>query len=95
MPRDFLAVDRLLPLPDFFLLVPRVALLADFFFAAAFFPDFLLAAFLEPLEPDFLLAPLRAFLVAICITPYWSLLSGYLQKQRLPIAEEALLVVDH
>ena len=94
-----LRVDLLLRLPAFFcvpfLLVPRVDLLADFLVLAfaALFPDFLPAAFLEPLEPDFLLERFRALLVAIYLLT--ETVAADLQKQRLPIAEEALPVVDH
>ncbi len=76
----------------------RVDLLADFFAFAveALFPAFLLAAFLELVEPDPELERLRVLVVAISITFQ---LTGpslkYLQKQRPSITEEALPVVDH
>ena len=75
--------------------MPRVDLLADFFVVAfaAFFPAFLPAAFLEPLGADFLLERFRALVVAIYLLN--RTVAANLQKQRLPIAEEALPVVDH
>jgi hypothetical protein len=73
---------------DFF--APLAALVEDFF--AAFFE------LLEPLvvfEADLAPETRRAFLVGMFPLLIRPLKGGVVTKQRLPIAEEASLVVDH